>query len=273
MPDDGISVVVKGGMPATGWQAIASALRDDLVQRLADAARNKWQSEARRALNRTGAEYAQGIQQPDINEGMATIVLTGQLANRMENGWAAYDLHDTLLGEDVPVVPARAGMRGKHKKADGSGYYRSIPFRHQGPGTAGSEGAPIGDAYNKEMGSHIGEPLAKVVWKMAKSLAASRENDDGGVDWGARLPSKVMPKLREHHSDSIYAGIYKVQKEYGGAVQNTYRTFRTISTGSPGWRVSAKPGIHLAPKVADYVTSIAQETLDLLVEEMKEGGG
>lgn len=273
MAEDGISVTVSGGIPATSWQAVAQALRDDLVRRLAYDAKARWKKEAYDVLKTTKTQYADEIQDPEINEGMATVVLTGMLANRIENGWAAYDLHDTLLGDGVPVVPARAGQRGKHQKKDGSGFYRTIPFRHQGPGTVGREGAPIGSAYSKEMGSHIGEPLAKVVYRMAKSMSVSKRGEDGKMNWAASLPRNVMPKLRAHHSDSIYAGMYRVQHEYGQGPQTTLRTFRTIATGSPGWRVDAKPGIHLAPKVADYVTSIAQETLDSIVQTMKEGGG
>lgn len=272
MAEDGISVTVSGGIPATSWQVVAEALRNDLVERLAYEAKAKWSQEAYNSLKTTQKQYSEGIQAPEINEGMATIVLTGTLANRIENGWAAYDLHDTLLGDNVPVVPARAGQKGKHQKRDGSGFYRTIPFRHQAPGTAGAEGAPIGDAYSKQMGAHIGEPLAKVVYRMAKSMTVSKMGADGKMNWAASLPRKVMPKLRPHHSDSIYAGMYRVQHEYGQVAQTTLRTFRTIATGSPGWRVDAKPGIHLAPKVADYVTSIAQDTLDAIVEKMKEEG-
>jgi hypothetical protein len=177
----------------------------------------------------------------------------GQLANALERGQDAYDMHDTLLGPNVPVVKARAGLKGKHEKADGSGYYRVIPFRHQAPGTEGLFGSPIGSPYVATLGVKEAAALGERIYAMAKKLTPTQGMPGEKIRWGQSLPGHMAgPKLSLEHHSPIYAGLYKQSKTYEQATQSSYVTFRTISTGSPGWRRKKTEGLHFADKVKQF---------------------
>jgi len=125
-------IIPKGLMEMYNPKLAEMVLRD-----IADAARNEWIRVAGKALNTTRRDYLAGIQPVEFKPGAAVISLVGVLPNAIEEGQAAYDMHETLLGPNVPV--SAPGEYGKHLKIDPNtfktGFYRAIPFRHATPGT------------------------------------------------------------------------------------------------------------------------------------------
>ena len=269
MADDMVCSI-QGLIDPKAWEAIGEGVKQDLVRTLATVAKRQWIKQAQDSLKTFRASYIKAIADPEIDENMATVVLTGAVANRVERGYEAYDMHDTLLGDRVPVLEKGQKGRGKRKRK-GGGFYRAIPFRHATPGTLGEVGTAFGDAYSGALGAEAAADLGKKVYEMAKKLSVSTEGAGGRTNWGNALPAGLAPKLKPHHATDIYAGAYKVEKEYSEDVkQNQYKTFRTISTNSPGWRVAAQPGKHLVVKVKEHIDSIAQDTLDAIMARFNE---
>lgn len=245
--------------------AMSDDVRRELAMQICQMARAKWVGLAQERLNQTGVDYVAGIQQVEMRDDTAVVTLVGTLPNTLENGKEGYDMHDTLLGPRVPVVKRGEG-KGKHERK-GGGYYRAIPFRHQTPGTTGTQAKPMGEAYGGDYGRKVG----RRVHAAAKALAPTtggpwrvRQDAQGKVQttfhpgqpkiaYGGRLPAGMARKLRSHHATDIYAGMVRQEKTYKNAVQSTYMTFRTISTKSPGWRAKETPGLHLLSEVEAFV--------------------
>jgi hypothetical protein len=174
------------------------------------------------------------------------------------------DMHDTLLGNDVPTAPM--GERGKHERKDG-GYYRAIPFRHAGPEAGGATGMPMGRPYGGHTMVADAKKLGKMVYAAARKLTPTTSTPGGTTKWGGRLQNLNIPKLKERHAVNIYEGMVKLQKTYKVATQSSYMTFRMISTGSRGWvRPDTTPGAQLSQKVADYVHKIAVKAFTAYME-------
>jgi hypothetical protein len=244
-------------------ELVLAALSDEGVVQtvLSDVmagARHKWISLAAQRLNSSRREYIDGIQEVVVGRHSASIALLGVMPNHVENGMGAYDMHATLLGPDVPVVPWGSGQKGKNARKDG-GYYRVIPFRHQTPGTSGQGGgAP--------MGTGAATALGRKIHAAAKNLKATTGQPGQATSWGDRLPSGLAPKLKQSHSTDIYSGMVRAEKKYGTATQATYTTFRVISDGVPDkWHHPGIEPAHLAQEVEKYIDQIAPAAFALLV--------
>lgn len=257
-----ITLKATGNLPSVGVdpEAVKQVLSDVL-----SAARGQWIKYAGERLSGMGrVEYLAGIQEVQVNGFVGGIALVGLVPNLIEGGQDPFDMHKTLLGSNVPVVPPGAGMKGKHKRKGGPGYWRVIPFRHQTPGTLGAGGgAPMGSAYQGVVSNALA--LGKAVHKAALNLSATIGMPGQATQWGGALKAGLAPKLKPIHSTDIYAGMYRVQKTYQAATQNTYVTFRTISDAVPGkWLHPGVQARNIAADVQKYIEKVAPQAFAVL---------
>jgi hypothetical protein len=252
-------------------------LMERILHDVADGAKNEWIRIAGAALSTTREAYLDGLQPVEYKPGMAVISLVGQLPNIIEEGADAYDMHDTLLGPNVPITPP--GEFGKHIKIDpktfAAGFYRAIPFRHATPGTkkkprGGAVGVEMGKAYTGHDAVEDAKALGKKVYDKAKRLKGSISDPFGKTAYGGRLPAGIAPKLKPHHKTDIYAGMIKERKTYEKARQSQYITFRMISTGSPGWKRKATKGRFFSEQVGQYIQRMAPKAFSAFVEGIGE---
>jgi hypothetical protein len=252
------------------------ALRE-VVSAVLAGARNEWMKHAETQLTGTRRDYMNGIQ--DVRMGTSkvhargTISLVGAFPNMIENGTPVFDMHDTLLGPDVPVLEKGQKGKGKRKLANGNGYYRVVPLRHQTPGTAGvGGGPPMGSAYNNHPLVKDAAELGKQVHGLAMKLALTKKagSKQKGKPSERRLAEGAggAKKLMPHHSTDIYAGMIKQQKRTkGSAGTPTYTTFRVISDNvKHKWIHPGLPGVHIATTVSEYVDKHAAAAFAALVE-------
>jgi hypothetical protein len=264
---------------------ISDATIKELMHNIVDGARAHWIQLAAKEFHTTKTMYIAGIQEVDWQgEDTAVISLVGVMPNMLEQGASQVDMHETLLGSNVPV--ASKGGKGKHERALG-GYYRAIPFRHYTPG-AGAHGATMGSAFEKA-GFSNAQDIGKSVYEAAKKLKGSISDPyTGKTTWGERLNTENLqsvatrskldiPKLKSYHKDNPYQGMVRFEKTYEKATQSSYGTFRTIAVdaqgngvGSSPWIRPAMPGKHLAAQVAEFVTTrLAPETFEAYVASLK----
>jgi hypothetical protein len=270
-----IETSLKDFAPAHIIDTLSAVAQQSIAETIAQVIRQRWIKMADQLSTSSTADYLAGIQ-PVRREGDAAIVsLVGALPNSLEHGQPAYDMRDTLLGPNVPIV-ARGQGRGKQQGKDG-GFYRSIPFRHQTTGTVGRSSSAMGSAYTKSMGEDAAKELGKAVYKHAKALAATTSEphklkssakgytEQRKVHYGARLPAGVggAKLLKPHHKTDIHAGMYRMQKTYKKATQNYYMSFRTISTkNTTGWQRKATPGFGIMAKLAAELPEIGSKAID-----------
>lgn len=273
---------------------LVSALNEDAVlevmRDVVAGARDHWIKLARERFHTTKVEYIDAIQEVEWRgKDSAAIALVGVLPNILEQGMAATDMHDTLLGPNVPVAPM--GEKGKHERVEG-GYFRAIPFRHYTPG-AGSYGAQMGKALAKLMGTDYSKRIGAAVYAAAKKLQPTLTDPYTGKSaWGERLDAPRMaelqkrrkisiPKIKPYHASDPYSGMVRIQKTYGSkdprSTQSHYKTFRTIAVdgggnpiGSSPWIRSATAGAFLAKEVSEYVgTRLAPMAFQAYVDSLR----
>jgi hypothetical protein len=240
-------------MPELLQPRSAERVVKNTVLAIADMARAEWIRLAQKRLKTTKQDYIQSIGEPTVTGGgtsfMATIKLTGTLANMVESGWEGGDLRDTILG---------SGSRSRKMSKDGH-WYASVPFSHATPTASGM----------------YGQPMPAPVYKEAKRLKTTLSGPDKNVLWGGKLRAGAggAKKLQPWHSTDPYAGMVKREKTYSKATQTGgYKTFRTISTnpdtrkfmkGRSGGGVEVgwiHPGIdarNLLPEVVSFVDGSA----------------
>jgi hypothetical protein len=247
----------------------------EVLSGIADAARAEWIRLAGKEFFTTRRDYIAGIQPVSLRPGIATIRLLGELPNLLEHGMPEIQMHDTLLGSKVPLVPL--GRKGKHPSKDG-GVYRAIPFRHAGAGAGGAVGQPMGRPYQSSQLVADAKQLGKKVYKMAQQLEPTIGKPGGPTVYGGRLEAGAAgtPKLREYHATDIHAGMIKAEKTYEKATQAQYVTFRTIALDSGGqkkgtspWVRPATEGRELSKQVAAFVKEIAPKAFQAYVEGLK----
>jgi hypothetical protein len=254
---------------------LATALQEDTVKDavsailvdVANSARVEWIRQAQETLNSSRRDYIRAIQ-PVAKQGSGYVIsLVGQPAQLIEEGHGSQDMRDWLLGDNVPVrEPGQPGP-GKFKTKDG-GFYRAIPFRHSGPNAGGAAGQAMGSAHAKTMGPKGAKKLGRDIYEQAKSMDVGGKLKDPYMTLG-RGSKKVtvpVPKLKEHHSGSIYEGMTKQARgpENSGSM---YMTFRMISTNKKeGWIRPATPGVHLAAKVNEHVARVFPDALAAYIE-------
>lgn len=257
-------------IPVELTMALTPEVIDQVILDVMSSARAFWIAQAGLRLHSTLRDYVDGIREVVMERRGASITLAGVLPNLIEGGMSAYDMHDTLLGPQVPIS-AGPGQRGKRQNKDG-GFYRAIPFRHQVPGTAGKGGgAPMGSAYFRSLpaglAGRLQSDLGKAIHRAALRLKPSTGLPGGPVSWGGRLRAGVggVGLLRPHHSADIYAGMVKKSKSYAPgfigpkqAAQNTYTTFRMISDSQPNkWLHPGIPAANILDDVVHHVEKIA----------------
>lgn len=248
-------------IPPEVFEVLSQEQVQTVLENIMASARNHWIKLAGARLTSTRQDYLAGLQDVEFQPGVGTITLLGVLPNLLEQGMERTDLHGTLLGPNVPTVPAGKGLKGKHAKK-GGGFYRAIPFRHSGPNANGINGQPMGSAYDGHASVPDAKKLGRQVYKQAKLLPPSVSAPGAKTKWGGRLPEGLAPKLKSHHAVDQFAGMVRLEKTYKKATQSSYMTFRTISTGSPGWIRPATPGLHFAVDVAHFVEQLAPQAFE-----------
>ncbi|MHC5035100.1 MAG: hypothetical protein ACYTFZ_08695 [Planctomycetota bacterium] len=243
---------------------------EGILTNLATAAQAKWRALARQRLDgHTREAYLNGIQPIEVEVNARVITLVGWLPNAVEQGQEAYDMRDTLLGP-------KSRLR---RVAASGGLYGNVPFRHQGPGTEGLHGSPMGRQYgptgpeSRGAGNRMSEESAKslgqTIYKHAKRLKGSiTPEPNAKTKWGQRLPRGLAPRLVDKplrrptginkHKTDLFAGMVRVRHTYEKKTDTQYMTFRTISTKvTTGWHHPGIEARHLAEDVRDYIEEIA----------------
>jgi len=255
-------------IPTEVLDVMTQDMVDQVLSNIAESARNEWIRLAGEGLFTTKGDYIRGIQPVEMKPGLAIIALLGELPNLVEEGMDTLDLHDTLLGPNVPI--SEPGEFGKHLSIDPktfkTGYYRAIPFRHGVPDSEGAVGQPMGRPYGGHDAVQDAKKLGQAVYEAAKKLKGTTSDPASGkVKYGGRLKAGMAPLLKPHHSTDIYAGMIKERKKYRKKTQSQYMTFRTISTGSPGWIRPATTGKFYSQQVGAFVQKIAPQAFSAYV--------
>jgi len=223
-----------------------------------------WVSLAKQNLKSTLPEYLQNLHKVDKGRFEKQIVLTGVLPTMLENGASAFDmkagfLKSAKIKNTVPVYNKK-GMMIKP-----AGWYLTIPFRIGVPGTlgmAGFAGQIPQEVYDLVLKQSKGEQLP------ASSIPAPYNIPQSRAE--ITSPKSAAVLFAEYqHKNSLYDGLGKRTGVYANSTQNTYGTFRRVSSNSDplSWIHRGLKAVHLseqAVQTTDVDTIVNNESLKYL---------
>lgn len=205
---------------------------NEAVKNLANAAYasmiSQIQASKMEAKNRQ--DYLKGLQFEDLGNNTYLIVLDGDWANKLEDGFPAFDLKSKLLQSNKTVeVGSRAGQKWVREGENGK--YAAVPFEHK-PYAAGS-----GD-----MAADIKKLSAMNRQGQQQRLTKTFKDNFGNPIAGkvASVRGKDLPEGVSKH----LAGVTKYQHTYENTTQSIYMTYRFVSENSSGWYHPGWKGWH-----------------------------
>jgi len=185
----------------------ASGLGDALVQAVTNQVLINWRREAAKGLHGTRSRYLRGLTVVDKGRLENAIVLKGKFPNMIEQGISSFDMK---------VGFSKSAKR--KTRADGTGWYLTIPFRWATPDALGESEAFSG-------------VMPKEVHKAAKRKAK------GDVVMGVKpsdIPAVLSKRKKKHHKGGMYEGIRRTKslKEERNERGGGYISFRRVSDRS-----------------------------------------
>ncbi len=244
-----------------------------VVRELTEGAHRQWVDYAMgaplpgggRVSNRTGA-YARSIMLRQVNDLTGEVFTDLPYARAIEFGTKARDLHD-ILHSSLKVRLTKKGKR-----------YLIIPFRHDHPNSV--VGNPMPAAVHgwwteaARTSTHITGTYRRLSGTGAFDIKTRAPLTVPGwhYKWGTRLTKPELARMGlDEKAQRRFANMYRFDKprKDGNGHTGTHQqfiTFRSLVQGSPGWRVPARPGLHVAKAVADKIRPIAEAALPRAME-------
>lgn len=221
------------------------------IKNLAYGAYSKIISNVQSNLKRTRQDYLKGLKIESLSDSSYFIYLDGSWPNKLETGFPAYDMRDTLLRSNKTVsVGSRAGQKWVQESKKGD-KFAHIPFEKKPFSKELSGGL---DGLIKSMQGYGTNGVTQKITKIFKD------------EQGSPLEGKVAVGKHENpFLDQLvkYQKIYRTEtgKE---TVQSVYVNYRTISEASakfmhPGWR-----GLHAFADARNWL----EKEIDNLIKNL-----
>lgn len=227
----------------------ASAMTQQVVDDVTAAVVVNWRNAAKNELKSTRNEYIRSIYLGEKSKFKNVLVLRGMLPNMIEFGAQPFDLKEGFM----------KSSKVKHTKK--GGWYLTIPFRWATPGAIGENAA-------------FSNVMPQDVHQIARQLKP-RTSTVGRSSAGQSLASSSLPARHQtrgtrgatsnaltgqnfpayQHKSPILEGLQRNQQTYASATQNTYATFRRVSSNS-----DPNSWIHTGIQARDLATKAFQKT-------------
>lgn len=216
---------------------LAEGIEQQFYQAIEDTANAAYASiiaDAQSKLGSTRQDYLKALNFDKIGENSYVISLDGEWANKLESGYAGYDMKEKMLNSTKKVqVGSRSGEPWVRKSKKGK-KYAAVPFEHQPFSKAPSKASDLASAIQKLEAYNRGGRKQK----LTKIFSDASGNPlEGKV---ATVRNTGVPNLD---------GITKFQKNYTNAdtgkstTQSIYMTWRMVSEDSDGWQHPGFSGI------------------------------
>ena len=220
------------------------------VERTAAETQAMWQASVLQAPGLTAQQrdaYAKSISYAMVGFASAVVTATDPLAAALEQGRPARDLKAMLQ-------TSRKTRMVQHGRNAGQKYL-IIPLRHNTPGSSAHARAMPADIYRVAQSMNS----SAIIGAAVRRSATGHQVGQLMYRWGDSLPAGLAPKMADHHSTDIYAGMVRMNTSSGKQKSSAYLTFRAMGEWQSGkWLVPAKPGLGI---IAD-VQRAAQQRLD-----------
>lgn len=196
-------------------------------------------------------DYLRGLNLEPIGNDSFLLSLDGEWANKLEQGFPAYDMKPGLLGSNKKVsVGSRAGQDWVRKSAKGT-KYAAVPFEHKPFSAQNFSSGDLAKDIKKLQAANQSGKMQKLT-KVFK--------DPSGNPLSGKVASVGAT------SNPNLAGITKYQFVHeSGRVSSVYLTYRMVSSNSAGWQHPGFAGYGLFKKVEEYVDSELENIVNTLL--------
>lgn len=225
---------------------------DEINQAVADLANAAYASilaNAQQQLQSTRQDYISGLNFTKLGDDSYLISLSGEMSNRLEEGFPAYDMKPGMLGSKKIVgVGSRAGEPWVQENKQGK-KFAHVPFEHHPFSKAGKTGDLSADikkllAFNRQ----------GVRQKITKTFTD---------DLGKPLAGKVATAIDATGNLENLVKMQHISEK--GRVSSVYMTFRTISEDSTGWKHPGYSGLGAFADAEKFVEAELENIIRILL--------
>lgn len=168
-------------------------------------------------------DMLRGMEFHKIGDSGYLISLSGDWAQKLEEGFSGYSIKDVLLAsEKIVQVGSRSGQPWVRKSKKGD-KYAVVPFFHK-PSSKEAKHSDLAKAIKSLTAPNL-EGIEQKVTQAFKDL-------DGRPIQGKAVTIKEVPNKPNLSGLTKYQHVY----EDSGKVQSVYMTFRMVSENSDGWQ-------------------------------------
>lgn len=196
-------------------------------------------------------DYLKGLKFEDLGDDAYLIVLDGEWANKLEQGYGSYSIRDALLkSKKIVGVGSRSGEPWVRTSKEGH-KYAAVPFEHK------PHANPTGD-----LGRDIKNLMAKGTNGQVQSLDKIFKNADGKA-----INGKVATVSASDTTNPNLAGLTKYQHVHpSGKVSSVYMTYRMVSENGKDWVHPGSSGYQLFKEAQDYVEKEMDNIIKTLIK-------
>lgn len=207
-------------------------------------------AKAQSELGTMRQDYLKDLTFDKIGDNSYIIGLSGEWANKIEDGFSAYNMQEVLLSSNKTVgVGSRAGQKWVQKAKDDGHKFAHVPFEHK--------------PFSKEANS---SNLADAIKKLTARNMAGKEQKFTQIfkdPKGRPLQGKVA-SIKDTGVANL-DGLVKYQKVHKGksgkeTTQSIYMTYRTISEAGKAWQHPGFKGLKAFPE-AEQAADAAIESI------------
>jgi hypothetical protein len=240
-----IDINIKAEELGLSFENLSSTLESQFNQAISDVAHAVHANivaKASRGLAATRQDYLKDLTFDKVGENAYVIGLSGDWANKLEDGYPGYDLRDRLLKSSKTVqVGSRAGQKWVQEGVKGQ-KYAHVPLEHR--------------PFSKEAKSgNLAESIKKL---QARNQKGRMQNitrtfkDASGKPLSGKVATIGKAEIGNVHVKDL-DGLVKYQKVYKNksgkeTTQSVYMTYRTISELGGGWQHPGWSGLKAFPE-------------------------
>jgi hypothetical protein len=224
----------------------------------------QWALSASKKLHSTRNLYLNGLNIIRNSQFSQTIMLSGVMPNLIENGASPFDMKIGFAKSNKIVHTQKKDNKGN---VISTGWYLTIPFRQGTTGIVGENAA-------------FANIMPQQVYDIARKEGIVRKSaipspyDIPKTRKQINLPNRVIPAYT--HKSSIYEGIVKKSSAYQKVIQNTYVSFRRVSSSSDtnSWWNKGWPAYNLLKDALGNtdIQTIVDNNIDATLKSLGYGG-
>lgn len=244
----------------------ADFITESVVEEITTEIYRNWRIEASNRLHSTRDEYLNALDIVKNSQFSRTIILRGDFPNALEKGMSPFDMKAGFQKSSKVKYSIKKDKNGHVTMS----WYLTIPFRHATPGSVGE---------NMVFTSVMPKQIHEIIKDKQPNTSIGKL--PSGFDIPSSRAAISIPESNINfpaytNKSSIYAGMVKKTGVYGNINQNSYQTFRRVSSNSDpnSWIHKGIQAYNLMDKAlaTTDIDLISENKVDEILDKLGYGG-